>query len=846
MRVQSHSRDVILSVMPYAASSSRDRLPHRSPNNPMNLSHKLRKDILVGVRALCRTPVFALGVIGIIGLTIGISVAMYTIYRIVLVSRLPVVNPTGIAVLWPRDATGAELAAPAASLADLRRDSQTMADVAGVFHGGASIQPLVDADRTVALPLTTVTGNFFDVLGTRALMGRMLRPSDSEPGAPYVLVLSYQAWRSEFGGDSSVVGRQLIDPLMHVPYTIVGVAPPGLDFPRGIHAWLALSHSLLPNIRVLAVARLRPAVTLTAARDEFFTFERRAVPDYKLAGAGGKLLPDAVLDDARPLLTTLAITIALVLVIACVNVGNLFLVRARRRVAELAVRRALGASHADLVRQLAVESGLLAVAGGAFGLVIASGILGLIVAHAPSALPRVDEIQLHGSLLGGVTITTLLALVMFGILPAIAGSRVNLMTLLRLDSRSGRATRGTRRASDILVAAQLALAILLLSGAGLLVHSLRNLETVSLGYQPEHLAIVAEVSNESRFLSSPEAWSNDQRQLIRRVQSIPGVSAASPISTKPLQGGSLNVGFFEGEGEDPGTVASAPPVAWEIAGTDYFRAFEIHMIGGRAFTDDDRAGGQPVAIVSEGIAKHLWPGKNPVGQRLRWRPFDPGGSMTLPKDFFDWKTVIGVVEDAHLREFRTSTPTIYLPVSQAGPPGRLIAVRSTLEPGSLVRAVRSVAHDVDPSITIWSVESMDALLAKPLSEPRITTLLLTAFTAIALALAAIGLYGVVSAIVGERTREFGIRLALGATPADILIAVLKKAGGTLAAGGLSGLAASLIATQFARSLLFGVSPIDPASLGGACVILFVIGLTAAYIPARRAAVIDPARSLRGD
>jgi len=806
---------------------------------------RVRHDLRVALRGLRRTPSFVIAVLAILGLGIGMAVAMFTTLNAILLRRLPIVDQDRVVVLWPYQVPNTELAPPATDLPELRLASRMVSGIAGVAHFGTWTTPLLDGDRTITLATTPVSGNYFAVLGARPALGRLLRPEDETPGAPYVMVLSYGLWQAQFGGSLSVIGRQLVEPYSRGSITVVGVGPPGLDYPVGVGAWTPIVRGAAA--RVFVVARLAPGASADAARAEYFSIISRLEPSLNLTGAGAKTFTQAVLGDATPILLAVAAAVGLLLLIACVNVGALSLVRAASRVRELAVRRALGASYADLVRQLVVESALLAIAGGALGLACAAVLLRAFVRLAPSQLPRLDDIRLHGGLLGSAIGVTAFAVLLVGVLPALAAARVNLASSLRADARSGAETRQRRRVRQCLVAAQIALAVVMLAGAGILTRSLQRLERLPLGYRAEHLSIVSLALDATRY-DSQEKWYALGEQLEQRVRAIPGVIAVTPIETRPFDGAAINIGRFEGEGQTPAAIETNPVVPWEVAGADYFRALAIGLLSGRGFLESDREGAPPVVVVSESVARRFWPGQHPIGKRLRWTPFKPAPGVVVRDGFFDWRTVVGVAPDTRLRELRDASPTVYLPWRQWGWSAALLAVRSSPERAGvgIAAAMREAAREVDPTLTIWNVQSMDELLGGPLAQPRATAMLLAGFALVALTLAAVGLYGAMTQAVREQTREIGIRVALGATPTNIRDAVFREALVIVAAGSGLGVAGALGTTRLLQALLFEVSPTDPMTLGAVCGLLSVVAALAAYLPARRATRIDPVRALRSE
>jgi len=807
---------------------------------------RLGDDVRFAVRGLCRTPTFAIAVLLILVLGIGMAVAMFTTVTTVLVRRLPVLDQDRIAVLWTYHDPAIEFSAVGTDMPAIRQASRTMRDVAGVVHWGAVRTPLLDGDHTLLLGLAYVTANYFDVLGARPALGRLLRPEDDAPGAPLVLVLSHGYWQSQFAGSTSVIGRHLDDPYTHKPYTIVGVAPAGLDYPVGADCWRATGADVA-NTVVLGVGRLAPGVTLAAARAEFFSIVNRLQPGWKLTGATAETLPTAIAGNARPILAAITGAVGLLLLIACANVGTLFLVRAASRARELAVRRALGASYWDVVRQLVTESGVLAVAGGALGVACAAVMLRAFVALAPPKMPHLDDVRLHGSLLAAAIGVTSIAVMFFGVVPALLAARGSSESPLRRDVRSGMETRRRRRTRQWLVASQVALALVMLSGAGLLARSLLGLEHLRLGYQTAHLSVLSLAVDVTKYDSDSKIIPIVE-QVEQRIREVPGVGAVTPVLMPPFLGVNVWHPPFEAEGQSAGESGTYPDFPVEIGGTEYFRTFEIPILRGRAFGDGDRADAPPVVVVSQSVARRFWPGQDPVGKRIKISPsmLSPSAEKMRNDPYFAWRTIVGLVPDTRFRSLRDTSPMVYFPWQQYQYWQGSIAVRATGETGALAAAIGRSLKALDPTLLPYGVRSMDELLSGPLAEPRLTALLLSAFGVVALVLAAVGLFGAMSSAVREQTREIGIRVALGATPALIRGSVLRRAFSLIGAGIAVGLAVALAATRLLQSLLYQVSPADPITLVAVCAVLLGVAGVAAYLPARRATRIDPVTALRAD
>lgn len=791
-------------------------------------------DLLQAVRSLRRAPAFTALSTAILALAIGTGTTVVTVFDAVLLRDLPVTDPGRVLTLTLQRGSGEALPLISDDVDALRRESRTLQDVAGVSSFGTASLPLTEGDRSLVLDVAMVTANFFDLLGTRPVLGRLFRPGDAEPGAVPVTVISFRAWQTEFGSDPEVLGRRLTTTQDQRSYTIVGVAPAGHVVPVGADYW-TLS---FPRRSLNAVARLAAGATPEAARSEFLSIARtfdRLQAGQGPVGASVTSLDEAMLGDVRPILITIAAAVALLLLIATVNVGNLLLMRAARRSHEVVVRRALGAGYGGVARLFLMESAVLGTVGGSLGLALAVGILRLLPKFAPQALPRIEMIGLVGSPVPAAVGVTLLAVSLFGVLPALAAARGNLASALRINRRSVTGTRRRRALQRSLVVSQVALALILLVGAGLLTRSLQRLTGLELGYDVDGLAIVEVGVPFSEYRGSEMGTMLDE--VFERLRAVPGVTALTPIMSRPFLGSLGIVGaspVVEGRSEQASE--TGPSIPLEIGDHEYFRTLGIPILRGRGFEEADRDEAPRVAVVSEAVAARFWPGESPIGKRL-----------SLVRD--DWWTVVGLAADTRFRGHREPTPTIYLPWRQLQviPAVTTVAVRTDHELASVIPAMRQAVRSYDPDFYVWRAGTMaDYLAGGPLAQPRMSAWVVSGFGLAALLLAAIGLYGVMSLAVQERTHDFGVRRALGASGAHLRQSVLRDALAMTVIGGALGLAGALLMSRLLESLLFEVGPADPLALTGACVALLTTSIAAAYLPAWRATLVDPREALRGD
>ncbi len=792
-------------------------------------------DLRVALRALRRSPTFTATAVLILGLGIGMAVAMFTVADTVLLRPLPVRDQERIVLPRIVDPRGVDLVVAPTELDELRRESHTMSAIAGEAHQGAFGFVLLDGDRSLVLRAAWVTGNFFDVLGARPALGRLFRSEDESLTEPSVLVVSYDTWQRRFAGDSAVLGRQLTNPYTRRRYTIVGVAPAGLAYPAGAEYWSPLVYGGGLDV----VARLAPTATPAAARAEFLStmremYRKQHARDREVvAGARIRTFSQAVLGDVRPVLQVLTAAVALLLVLACVNVGSLVLLRVATRTHELAVRRSLGATARDIARLLLIETGTLAIVGGSLGFFMAVALLRMLVALEPAGLPRTDLIRLGNAPLAAAVGVTLLAVVLVGVLPALAAAQTSLASPLRIDARSGSETRARKRVRRWFVAVQVALAVVVLAGAGLLARSLDRLLRIDLGYRADRLSLL--------WLTVPVSRADAEAKfgaLLDRIppalRALPGVTAITPVEAQPFFGPQIFNAPWEVEGRSSSEASENPRIPIEAGGPEYFRTLEIPLLRGRGFLDTDRENAPNVAVVSEAAARLLQLGADPIGQRIRMASDTSAGA---------WRTVVGIAGDIHFRSLREATPTIYLPSRQYFSQG-LFAVRTIGPLGGLLPAMRRAVHDADPEADIVRTETMEDLLADQRALPRLSTQLMSGFGLVAMLLAAVGLYGLMASVVREQTREIGVRMALGATPGRLRRDVLGAALSLTSVGAGVGLVVALLSSRLLTALLFQVSPTDPIALAGACVVLLGVGVGAAFLPACRAMRTDPAQALR--
>jgi len=792
------------------------------------------------LRSLLRTPGFTLTAILTLALGIGLATAVFTVADTLLLRRLPVRDQDRVVVLWGerRDQTftyplGIDDAR------EFARRARSLERVAFSAYEGSWLTPIRDGDRIYRLHGALVSGEFFDVLGVQPVLGRALRPADDVWGAAPVVVLSYGAWQRRFGGDPHVLGRQIVTYTDNVTHTIVGVMPQGLEFPRGTEVWAPIMRAIPPKSlafgAVYLIGRLASGRGPVDGRDELTAFYARAESSPWERNTHGVVhsLSRLVLGDTKPALLVFSAAAALLLLITCINVANLLLVRGLARVREIAVRSALGAGRGQVVRQLLGENGLLAALGGALGVVVAAAAVRLFVAFAPPGVPRLDEIHVNAAALAGAVGITGLAMLLFALAPAVITSRVDLERVLRSHTRQSTGRRA-RLAREVLVAGQVALALIVLSAAGLIVRSLINLERVDLSFQASGL-LIADLTMQGDLYGDAKKQRAMLERLVPELQALPDVRAASPVVAAPFSGNGGWDGRPAADGQSPEQAGINPMVNMEVATPDYFRTLGVPIIRGRGFTDADREGVPGAVILSQSTARFYWPGADPIGKRLRM-------GEKLEQVF----TVVGVVPDTRYRDLRDARPSIYFPLRQSFFPFApwTLAIRTTGSPADAVPAIRRVISETAPGVALVSAAPFGDLLEGPLAQPRLNALLLAVFAGAAVALAAVGLFGAMMTMVRQRTRELGVRVALGATAPDLRRMVIGRGLAVAAVGSVLGLAGALLTNRLLVAILYEVTPTDPGTLVTVAALLLVVGLVACFVPARQAMRVDPMAALR--
>jgi len=797
------------------------------------------QDVRYALRGLARAPGFTIAALLTLGLGIGANAAMFSVVHAVLLRPLSVAEPARLMRLGQTKGEWHTNVSPA-NFADWRDRSRTLEAMSAFNVAGVNLLSGESAER---VRVAFVSSSLPPLLGIRPTVGRAFTAEEDQPGRDRVLLLSSAYWRSRFDGDPSVVGKSL--QINGTPHTIVGVLPDNFEFPplrqASIWAPLALSATDLSSRGskwLSVVARLRSSASLEAAHAEMGAISRdlaQAFPDFNKDWQAEivPFTPDIV-GGARPMLLLLLGAAGFVLLIACANVANLLLARANRRRREIAVRLSLGASRARVVRQLLTEALVLAAGGAILGVLGAVWIVQAVAEPVSRVLPRSPG-GLEPAVVGFSLLVAAAASVLFGLAPAWQATHRRLDAALR---GPGGRTAGAHRTTAALVAAEIALCLMLLAGAGLLLRSLARLSNVKPGIDSRDV-VAMNINLPVAQYPEPASWARFFEEVRARAAAAPGVASASYISHLPVTTEAFGNGFtIEGRPMPRGDEHSAE-MRW--VSPNYFEALRIPLRSGRVFSERDRDGAPLAVVVNEAFARQYFPGEDPVDRRLLIG-FCRDAAQCPP--VFQ---IVGVVGDVHeLSLDAPAAPQMYVTEAQLPMSYTSLLIRSPMPAASAAAAVREAVRALDPSVAVWDVRAMDDIIDESAGGRRLVVALLSAFAALALALAAVGVAGVMAYAVSERTREIAIRMALGARPRDVSADVLRRALRLAAAGVFLGSILALIATRVMRSLLFEVSPTDPLVLGSAAALLLAVAAAAAYWPARRAAGVEPLTALRSE
>ena len=799
-------------------------------------------DLRFAIRLLARRPGFTALAVLTLALGIGATTAIFSAVYPILVAPLPYPHAERITMIWEREKGGSTSNLGWATFDDLNRSSKSYESMAAMSYSNVTS---ADRDQPEQLKGQRVSTTFFSVLGVAPALGRAFLPEDDVRNSQRVIILSNGVWRNRFGGDSAILSKSIT--LDGNPYRVIGVMPSGFEnvLSPAAQYWMPLRYDAsLPyacrdcrHLRV--VGRLRPNVTLTQADREMNVIYSGIVRDHPTSYSSfSVLLPilqDDITKEVRPVMLVVLGAVFFVLLIACANVTNLLLARGVQRQGEFAIRAALGAKRTRVVRQLLTESLLLAITGGIIGAALAELGVKALVALSPAGLPMVSSIAVNGPVLAfGLVITTLVGII-FGLVPAVHASRADLHQGIKQGSRRTAGSSRVTRAA--LVISEVALAIVLLVGSGLLLRSTERLFAVNPGFDPSHL-LTMQVQAGGKSLPNDTVVRAFFDRALEAVRHEPGVEAAAFTSQLPMSGD------FDGQGvmlkAHPAPNPADNPSLFRYGVSDgYFEAMRIPLRQGRTFTAQDRADAPHVAIVNESFAKKYFPGENPIGQLAA------AGDPTKPQ----WMEIVGVVGDLkQLALSQVESNAIYIPESQwfFADQAMSLVVRTKGDAAAITPAVRRAVWSVNKDQPIVRIATADQLVAQSESTRRFALVLFEAFALVALVLAAAGIYGVLAGTVTERLREIGVRCALGASRRDILTMIVRQGLGLTAVGTVMGIAAAVALSHLMASLLFGISPLDPATYAGVTVALGAVALGACVVPALRAARVDPMETLRAE
>ncbi len=813
---------------------------------PRRMEEEMFQDLRYGARMLVKSPGFTLVAALTLALGIGANTAIFSVIEAVLLRPLPYRNSERLCMLWKsvpaRNIEWDWTSYP--TIRDWREQSKSFEDMAAILLPSGSEVILQSDTGPERIQGSKVSGNFFEMLGVRPLLGRTFTDDEARRGDD-VVVLSYGFWQRRFGGDGAVLGRRL--QLNNRSATVIGVMPSSFQFPdKNAQLWLLLSGdhrwARFQEIRLAdafsALARLKPGVSIEEARAEMNAVAGRLAKQYPATDAnlGVRVAPlfDQIAGaQLRRALWILGGAVLCVLLIACSNIASLLVARGAARRKELAVRAALGAATWRLLRQLATENILLSLLGGLVGLLFARWGLRALLALVPEDLPRADGIAINGMALVFAFTLCLLTGVVFGLLPAAQITRGNLHASLNESGRGASAGAGVRRARGLLVAMQFTFAIVLLTGAGLMVRSFHLLNTVKPGFDTTRLLTMTVRLPDERYTGEARERAFFE-EAIQKIEQLPGVRGAAV-------GGAVS-GSFKENVPNVSIVIEGRPSTQDperhdrnMVSNGYFRVMGIPLRNGRLFSDEDHSGSPRVAVISETMARRYWPSESPLGKRFK---------EVLPGADSEWLTVIGVVGDVVTNRDGKVYPTFYNTTNQFAWWNWRLVIRTETVPLELAAAVRRVVRSIDSTVPNFEITTVEQALAE-LDRPRkFQTQLIGVFAVTALLLAALGLYGLMSYLVAQRTKEIGIRVALGAQRRDVLKLVIGQGMAVALAGVSLGLAAALAVTQLMKSLLFGVTATDPTTFAGVATLLAAVALLACYVPARRATKVDPTVALR--
>jgi predicted permease len=801
------------------------------------------QDVRYGIRSLLKRPGFTLIAVVTIALGIGANTAIFSVVNALLLRSLPYTDSDRLVMLSViGDDSGKVGNTGFATFADWQERSQVFEQMALIRSWGGVITGQGEPEMVNGL---RVTSEYFRMLSVSPMLGRDFKLEEDRPDTRFVLMLSHAFWQRSFGADPNIIGKPVR--LSDQTFTVIGVMPPGYEdllaanFYKPADVWAPLGYDTTQGWacrdcqHLKAFGRLKAGVSFDQAKTEMSAVMegiRRENPKvYANPGIAMIRLQEHLVGGLRPALLVLLVAVGFVLLIACANVANLLLARANQRTREIAIRLALGASRARLIRQLLTESLLLSLTGAGLGLLLAMWGTELLVRLSPATILKLQETKTDGRVLGFTLLLSLLTGVLFGLLPALQASKSDVQLALKESSTASQSSR-QNRLRGLLVVSEIALAMVLLVGAGLLIRSFERILSVTPGFEQRNLLTMMVPATGTKY-AEEEQVRNFYRNVLDRVKALPGVEAAAIVSNLPL-GGNYDGSGFHVEEKPLANPSEAPSAQRYGISPEYLRAMNIPLLRGRQFTEQDAANTPLVALINETAAKRFWQNEDPIGKRIIL------GGVNNPK-----RTIVGIVRDVR-HQGLDDAPEMqaYGPHAQWTDSHMQIVVRTSVDPASLTAAVRGEIRAVDANTPVYQIATMRQLVSDSVAQRRFTLALLSGFAAIALLMAAIGIYGVMSFAVSQRTREIGIRVALGAQARDVLKLVIRRGMALVAAGVLIGLVGAFALTRLMESLLFGVGATDPMTFTGISLLLGIVALLACYLPARQASKVDPMIALR--
>ncbi|HET6647384.1 MAG TPA: ABC transporter permease [Pyrinomonadaceae bacterium] len=806
----------------------------------------LFQDIRYGVRSLLKHPGFTAIVVVTLALGIGATTAIFSVVNTVLLRRLPYPQADRIVAIQELNQEGKRVQVTPANFLDWRAQNTVFQHMAAIFTRPANLSA---ADQAERIELAMTSADFFSVFGIEPSRGRFFIPTDEQAGHEPIVVVSHALWQRRFAGDPELVGKPIT--IDGQSYTVVGIAAAGFQYPDKTEAWVP-PYKLAPGLSeqmdvtqvrgfgfLSAVALLKPGVSVPQAASEMETITARLRQQYPETNNRRfnrvVSLHTHLVGETGGMLLLLLGAVGFVLLIACANVANLLLAGAASRQKEMAIRTALGASRWRVMRQLLTESTILALVGGALGLLLAQWGVVLMTRLLPQDFPRLTEINMDWRVLGFTLSASVLTGILFGFAPALQISGSDVQESLKESGRGASGSKRHNRLRNLLIVGEVALSVVLLAGAGLLFRSFMQLQSVNAGFTPQQVLTV-------RLTPSGPTYSRDAvyisfySQVIQRISELPGVQSVGAINTLPLTKGPT--AGIRIEGAPLETRDKWPSTNYRSVSSDYFRTMNIPIIQGRPFTERDAENAPLVMIINQALARRDFPNVDPIGKRINLGGNNPQGQPI-------WWEIVGVSANVRSLELREeAVPEFYLSALQDTFTGMSVVVRTGVEPASLAPEVRRIVAEVDKSAPVSEVKTMEHIVEEAVTQPRFNLFLLGLFGGLALLLSAAGIYGVTAYSVTQRTHEFGIRMALGAQVGDVLKMILGQGMLLIVAGIAVGLIASFVLMRLMKSLLFGVSETDPLTFVAITLLLSLVALIACYIPARRATRVDPLVALR--